>query len=413
MKPQHLQSSEDPRRGRAAVMAALAATVVGALAVGAWAGRDDDDTVAAATTTTTSSSTTSTTAPTTTTTVPPAREATVVFGGDVLIHSGVWSAAVTPTGYDFSPMLDPVTPIVSGADLALCHLEVTLAQDGEPPSGYPRFRAPAALVTDLKEAGFDGCSVSSNHALDYGEPGVAATLTAMDAAGLGHVGTARTPEEDRQVVRYDAGGIAVGHLSYSYGFNGFEPPTGREWLVDRIDPARILEDAAAVRAAGAEMVVVSLHWGTEYAHDVTAAQQQVADALAAVPGAVDLVVGSHAHVVQPASKVGDLWVLWGMGNMLSNNTPGCCRDEVVDGVLYTVTIGDRPGGGVGVTGVQFTPTWNERTGFRVLPTAETLAAGSVDPALAAELRASFDRTSGYVGAFGAAALGVTPTAVLR
>jgi hypothetical protein len=409
VKPQHLRSSEGPRWARASLMAALAAVVVGALAVGAWAVRDDDHAVAAATsTTTTSSSTTSTTA-TTTTTVPPARVATMAFGGDVLIHSGVWSAAATPTGYDFSPMLDPVTPILSGADLALCHLEVTLAREGEGPTGYPRFRAPSALATDLREAGFDGCSVSSNHALDYGESGVVATLTAMDAAGLGHVGTARTPEEDRQVVRYDAGGIAVGHLSYSYGFNGFEPPVGQEWLVDRIDPARILEDAVAVRGAGAEVVVVSLHWGNEYTHDVTAAQQEVADALAAVPGAVDLVVGSHAHVVQPASKVGDVWVLWGMGNMLSNNTPGCCREDVIDGVLYTVTIGDQPDGGVGVTGVQFTPTWNERTGFRVLPAAEALAAGAVDPTLADQLRASFERTSAYVLALGGADLGVRPT----
>jgi poly-gamma-glutamate synthesis protein (capsule biosynthesis protein) len=198
----------------------------------------------------------------------------------------------------------------------------------------------------------------------------------------------------------------VAHLSYAYGFNGFVRPAGKEWLVNDIDPARVLADAEAARAAGAELVVVSLHWGNEYVHDVVAAQQSVADALAAVPGAVDLVVGHHAHVVQPISKVGSMWVVWGMGNLLSNNSPGCCTTEASDGVVVTVTIGDTaPGGPVGVTDIAFTPTWNERTTFRVLPAEQTLTAGA-DPALAADLQASLDRTTGHVLARDGAALGV-------
>ena len=175
---------------------------------------------------------------------------------------------------------------------------------------------------------------------------------------------------------YDAGGIRVAHLSYAYGFNGFVRPAGKEWLVDQIDPALILADAHAARAAGAELVVVSLHWGNEYVHEVVAAQQEVADALAADPGAVDLVVGHHAHVVQPISKVGSMWVVWGMGNLLSSNSPRCCTTEATDGVVVTVTIGDTaPGARSAVTGIAFTPTWNERAGYRVLPAEATLAAG--------------------------------------
>ena len=343
--------------------------------------------------------TTSTTQRPTTTTLPPLRSALLAFGGDVLIHEGVWEAAATGDGHDFTPMLEPIAPVLSAADLALCHLEVPLGRPGERLSGYPRFRAPAALATDLAEAGFDGCSVASNHALDQGEPGVVATLDALDGAGLGHAGTARSPEEDRAARLYDAGGIAVGHLSYAYGFNGFQPPSGREWLVDPIDPTRILEDAAAVRASGAELVVVSLHWGDEYAHGVTAAQQEVADALAAAPGAVDLVVGHHAHVVQPISKVGEMWVVWGLGNLLSNNSPRCCTTDATDGLVVTVAVGDRVDrSGVEVRSITFTPTWNERSGYRVLPAAETLAAGSADAALAEALRTSWARTDGHVRA---------------
>ena len=352
-----------------------------------------------------STTTTSTEPPTTTTTAPPLRSATIAFGGDILIHSGVWEAADTGEGYDFSPMLAPIAPRLTEADLAICHLEVTLARPEEPLSSYPRFRAPGVLATDLAEAGFDGCSVASNHALDFGEQGVVATLDGLDGAGLAHAGTARAPE-GRVPAIYDAGGIRVAQLSYAYGFNGFVRPAGKEWLVDQIDPALILADAHAARAAGAELVVVSLHWGNEYVHEVVAAQQDVADALAADPGAVDLVVGHHAHVVQPISKVGSMWVVWGMGNLLSSNSPRCCTTEATDGVIVTVTIGDTAAGGpVGVTSIAFTPTWNERAGYRVLPAEATLVAGT-EPALAADLQASLDRTTGHILSLGGTELGV-------
>jgi len=378
------------------VVLVVVALAAGAVAAAVWAQRSEGGEGAGSSATTEAPATTdpgaTTTESTTTTTEPPRRTATIAFGGDVLIHEPVWEAAAVDGGYDFGPMLAPIRPILAAADLALCHLEVTLAREGQAPTGYPRFRAPGQLADALAGAGFAGCSVASNHSLDHGEAGVAATLDALDAAGLGHVGTARTPEEDRAPRLYDAGGIAVGHLSYSYGFNGLRPPAGKEWLVDAIDPARILEDAAALRAAGAELVVVSLHWGNEYAHGITAAQREVAEALAAVPGAVDLVVGHHAHVVQPISKVGDLWVVWGLGNLLSNNSPRCCTVVATDGLVVTARIGDREDGtGVEVQAITYTPTWNERDGFRVLPAAETLL-GDVEPTLAEALRSSWQRT---------------------
>lgn len=359
------------------------------------------------TTTAASSSSASTT---TTTTAPPRREATIAFAGDVLIHSPVWEAAETPAGYDFSPMLAPIAPQLTAADLAICHLEVTLARPEDKLSSYPRFRAPRALVGNLASAGFDGCSVASNHALDFGEQGVVATLDALDEAGLQHAGTARSPEEDQQSTLYEPGGIRVAQLSYAFGFNGYTRPAGKEWLVDQIDPVKILADALAAREAGAELVVVSLHWGNEYTHDVVVAQKILADALASVPGAVDLIVGHHAHVVQPISKVGAMWVVWGMGNLLSNNAPRCCIDEATDGVVVTVTIADlvEPGAGVGVTDVAFTPTWNERDTFRVLPVAATLAAGTASGALTVDLRASFERTARSILALGGTELRVEP-----
>lgn len=392
--------------GSIGAVVVAAGVAAGALALDDRDGTTRTDTAAAAPPTS-PSTTTSSALPTTTTRAP--RRATVLFGGDVLIHSDVWRRAALPGGgYDFSPMLAPLASRIGGADLAICHLEVTLAAAGDPLASYPRFRAPAELARDLAEAGYDGCSVSSNHALDFGEGGVRATLDALDAARLRHAGTARSPEEDVAAVVYRAGDIAVGHLSYSYGFNGLQPPDGKGWLVDAIDVRRIAADAQALRAGGAELVVVSLHWGSEYRHDPIAFQVEIAGALAAT-GLVDLVIGHHAHVVQPITRVGSMWVVYGLGNQLSNNSPGGGqRDEVVDGLTVTATIGDLPAGGVGVVGLTFTPTWNERDGFRVLPVADTLADPATPAALMADLRASWARTIGHVFALDGRQLGVRP-----
>jgi poly-gamma-glutamate synthesis protein (capsule biosynthesis protein) len=410
-RARHLATSRSRPRSPRALPLGLALVLVGAATTAALlVDRRDDERAAAGGTSEPPLPSATTLEPTTTvapTTTRAPRRATLVFGGDVLIHQPVWEAARVESGFDFSPMLDPIAPILGAADVALCHLEVTLARPGDPLSSYPRFRAPAELATDIAEAGFDGCSVSSNHALDFGEPGVVATLDALDAARVGHAGTARTAAEDRQPAHYVAGGIGIAHLSYSYGFNGFEPPAGKEWLVDRIDPMRVIADAQEAKVAGAELVIVSLHWGAEYRHAVTAAQQEVADALAATPGAVDLVVGHHAHVVQPISKVGGLWVVWGMGNLLSNNSTRCCPRESADGVLVSATVGDLAAGDVGVHAIAFTPTWNERSAFRVLPTTTMLADPATPPDLAADLRASLERTTAHVLSLGGRELGVT------
>lgn len=340
------------------------------------------------------------------------RRATIVVTGDVLIHGGVArraaadAAAAGRSGYDFGPMLAPISSRVSAASLAICHLEVPLSATNDDLRGYPMFRAPRELAAGLVATGYDGCSVSSNHALDGGSRGVATTLDVMDGAGLRHTGTARSAEEAAQPVIYDAAGIRVGHLSYSYGFNGFKVPAGEPWWANEIDPDRIVADATALRGAGAEVVVVSLHWGNEYRHGPTPYQREVAERIA-FTGAVDVIVGHHAHVVQPVTKIGGTWVIYGLGNLLSANSTPCCRQQTADGLLVTVELADGADG-VAVADVSFAPTYNERRTFRVIPAADGVDFLEPGDALAAELRRSWDRTVGEVLAIDGAALGVEP-----
>lgn len=219
--------------------------------------------------------TTSTTS--TTTTVAP-RAATIAFTGDLLPHSPVVAAAAANAeggGWDFRPMFDEVRPIISAADLAICHLESPLSLDDTGLSGYPVFNAPKALGEAAADAGYDGCSTASNHAYDRGAEGVESTVQALEAVGLPQAGMALTAEADPLPTLYDVNGISVAHISATYGLNGFELPADQPYLVDLIDPASILAEAAAARSGGADFVIVSLHWGEEYRSEPTEDQLAV------------------------------------------------------------------------------------------------------------------------------------------
>ncbi len=284
----------------------------------------------------------------------------VVVGGDLLIHEGVWQSAAAHAGgagFDFGPMFDPVRTFVADADLALCHLEVPLSADDSDLSTYPVFNAPLELADAVAGAGFDGCSVASNHTLDRGTAGIDSTLGHLDRVGLGHAGAARTPEEAATAARYEVEGRTIAHLSYSYGFNGFRIPAGEPWRTNLIDPARIVAEAAREREAGADLVLVSLHFGTEYVAAPSAYQRDVAAAVTA-SGAVDLVIGHHAHVVQPVDVVNGTPVVYGLGNLLSNMHQAERRDGVLVRVAFEVERGVEPT----LAGIDALPTEVDRRG---------------------------------------------------
>lgn len=343
-----------------------------------------------------------TTGSSTTTTAPPPVEVTLAFGGDLLTHMPLVAAAgrygaTTGQPYDFGPMFAPLAPVIGDVDLALCHLEVPLVGDGQEITGYPSFHAPRELAGAVDASGYDGCSTASNHSLDGGLPAITATLDTFDGLGLGHVGTARSAEEDLRPRLYDVAGARIAHLSYSYGFNGYPLPPDAPWAADLIDPARIEADAAAARAAGAQLVVVSVHWGTEYQSDPDGAQQELAGRLAFMAD-VDLVIGHHAHVVQPVERIGDTWVVFGLGNQLSNQS----QPERRDGLTAVVTVGGPAGGPLDVRSIEAVPTWVDLATYEVLPAAETLGRAELPPALRTELEGSIARTMEVVNRRGAA-----------
>jgi poly-gamma-glutamate synthesis protein (capsule biosynthesis protein) len=360
--------------------------------------------------------TTASTASTASTTTPaePPGEFTLVATGDVLMHSPLWrqaeadAAAAGRPGMDFAPLLAGVRPLVEGADLAVCHLETPIAPAGGPYHGYPSFSVPPEVAPALAQTGFDACTTASNHTYDQGGAGIDRTLAALDAAGIRHAGSARTPDEAAVITAVEVGGARVALLSYTYGFNGYPAPDGQTWRSRQIDEGAILRDAARARDEGADVVVVALHWGDEYVHDPNALQAELAPRLIGSRD-VDLLLGHHAHVVQPVEVVGREWVVYGLGNMVARHgTPGAANEEGL-AVRFTFTEGrDR----WRVTRAEFAPLLmvKDRTPMRLVDVARALADPAVDPSLRGRLELARDRTTGVVTSRGANARGLAPIA---
>lgn len=256
------------------------------------------------------------------------RPFTLLAAGDVLPHSSVIDRAAADAGgagYDFAPMLAGVAPVVSGADLAFCHMETVYGEEGGPYTGYPSFKSPPEVAAALRTTGYDSCSTASNHTLDDGADGVRRTLDALDGAGIRHAGSARAAAEAARPTILPAGpgkGAAkVAHLAYTYGTNDIPLPADRPWTVNLTDEGRIIEEARAARRAGADVVVLSAHWGTEWQDEPDEAQLELARRLTASADGgrpdIDLIIGTHAHVPQAYEKVNGTWVVYGMGDQIA------------------------------------------------------------------------------------------------
>ncbi|MFD7256243.1 CapA family protein [Streptomyces sp. NPDC059874] len=249
---------------------------------------------------------------------------TLVASGDVLPHTSVIQRAADDApgdGYDFRPMFSGVKSVVGAADLALCHMETIYGEEGGPFSGYPAFKSPPEVADALKETGYDGCSTASNHTLDDGADGLRRTLDRFDKVGLGHAGSARTAAEAAAVKTYTAGSAKVAHLAYTYDTNGYPLPEGQPWAVNLMKQDKIIADARAARKAGADVVLVSVHWGTEWQTEPDETQLSLGKALTASQTGgrpdIDLILGTHAHIPQAYEKVNGTWIIYGMGDQVA------------------------------------------------------------------------------------------------
>lgn len=339
-----------------------------------------------------------------------ARAFTLVASGDVIPHTSVIERARVDSGgsgHDFRPMFEGVRALVSGADLALCHMGTVYGANGVY-SGHPVFRSPPEIAEALAATGYDGCSTASEHSLDDGADGVRRTLDALDGVGVRHAGTARTEAEANGITFLRAGPAQVAHLAYTHAADGNPVPPDRPWTVSRADENRIVADAKAARRVGADVVVVSLHWGTEWQNAPDRRQIALARALTAsrTDGRpdIDLILGTHTHVPQPYEKVNGTWVVYGMGDQIAGEM---FRDGVPDPrgnqssvARFTFAKPARPGGRWEVTKAAFVPHLFDIDAGRIVDLDRALAQG-------ADVRGVRDRIRDVVLSRGAAKDGLT------
>jgi poly-gamma-glutamate capsule biosynthesis protein CapA/YwtB (metallophosphatase superfamily) len=291
---------------------------------------------------------------------------TVAASGDLLVHEPVAARALADGGgrrYAFGPMFAAVRRRIAGADLALCHMETPLVPG--PVRGYPSFRTPPALARAIKATGWDACSTASNHSLDAGQYGIDTTLRALDRAGIKHAGTARSEKEATRTTLLTTKGIKIAFLSFTAVSNGQAVP--HQWSYKWASAGAILRDAKQARRRGAQAVIVNLHWGNEFSHAITSSQAALADRLTRSP-AISAIVGQHVHVVQPIRWIHRKPVVFGEGNLLSNQTAACCPPESQDGLIALIDFTARHGR-VRATRVRYIPTWVRHPDYRVLPAA--------------------------------------------
>ena len=243
--------------------------------------------------------------------------ASLIMVGDALIHSSIYMDAKTSTGsYDFRPMLEKIKPIVSKYDLKYYNQETVLGGVELGLSNYPRFNSPYEVGDAFIDAGFNLVSLATNHTMDKGEQGVLNSLSYWGKQqNILTAGSYKSFEDrDRKVIK-EINGIKYAFFSYTTWTNGLETPTGKEYLNNVYNEELAKNDIERVKDE-VDIIIVAMHWGTEYSKGISDSQVEIANYLSSL--GVDIIIGSHPHVVEPIEFIGKTMVIYSLGNFISD-----------------------------------------------------------------------------------------------
>lgn len=300
---------------------------------------------------------------------------TFMFAGDIMGHDEqIWSAENRETRtFNYDDVFRYISPVISKADIAVANLEVTLA--GKPYKGYPQFSSPAELAVACRNAGFDCLVTANNHAADRGKQGIISTINKLDSIGMPHTGTFlnRISRDTLSPLMIHRNGVSAAVLSYTFSTNGIKVP--EPVVVNMLDKEIITNDIKKAKNKEPDIVVLFLHWGTEY--DTVPSKNQSDLAATLLSAGADLVIGSHPHVLQKMVWLKDQLsgkdgiVVYSLGNFVSNQRkPKTDGGSIVsieftrDNESYKIS-----NAGYYLTWV-YTPIENYRKKFFILPCSE-------------------------------------------
>lgn len=238
----------------------------------------------------------------------------LVMVGDALLHSSVYNDAYKNGVYDFTSQLEYIKPIVSKYDLAFYNQETILGGTEIGLSDYPTFNSPQEFGDAMIDAGFNIVNLATNHTLDRGEQAVINSANYWKTKDVLTAGSYASFEEASKINIKEKNGIKYALLSYTYGTNGISVPSGKEYLVNLYSDEQAKRDIEAVRD-DVDLLLVSMHWGTEYRTEPTDEQKSQAEYLASL--GADIIIGTHPHVIEPITYIDDTLVIYSLGNFIS------------------------------------------------------------------------------------------------
>ena len=312
--------------------------------------------------------------------------ADVLSTGDILIHSMILDYSKKSDGtYEFNQDFTMVKEAVSKADLAVANFEITLGGPDKEYSGFPCFNTRDSILDALKNAGFDFLVTANNHCYDTGFTGLKRTAKTIRDNGFGQTGTKADPSQKKYEV-VDVNGIKLGMVNYTYettsdspdrkGMNGILMTAEAGAYVnsfreDKLDDfyKEMEQNIKDMKKDGAEAVILYIHWGVEYSIQENAVQKKIAQKMCDL--GVDVIIGGHPHVLQPAETLTSTvsgkqtFCIYSVGNAISNQrtaymTGACTTGHTEDGILVCTKFTKYGDGRVVLTGVDYTPTWVNR-----------------------------------------------------
>jgi poly-gamma-glutamate synthesis protein (capsule biosynthesis protein) len=295
---------------------------------------------------------------------------TLAIVGDLMCHSQQINDAKKENSYDFNKVFAAVETYLSNADLTFGNLEtVTAGEEDGGYTGYPTFNTPVAYLDALKKTGFDVLTNANNHSLDRRNRGVEKTIDALNERTLLHTGTFKTSDESNKILVVSAKGIKLAVLAYTFGTNGIPFDKGKEFSVNILDSAKIIKDVEAAKKTGADKILAFVHWGDEYQRQPNDYQKKYAGLLSR--NGVDLILGSHPHVLQPMEFLKNTqsskstFCIYSMGNFISAQRKVYTDNGIV---LRLQLIKNKTTGETKLGKIDFIPTYvSVKNGFRILP----------------------------------------------
>jgi poly-gamma-glutamate capsule biosynthesis protein CapA/YwtB (metallophosphatase superfamily) len=299
----------------------------------------------------------------------------LLFLGDVMGHDEqIWSAENRETHtFNYDNVFQYIKPVIENADIAIANFEVTLA--GRPYMGYPQFSSPAALAAACKNAGIDYLVSANNHAADRGGKGIISTINKLDSLGIPHTGTFvdQGSRDSLSPMIIHKNGISLALLNYTFSTNGIVVP--QPVIVNMLDKELITNDVKKAKSMHPDFIILFLHWGTEYDTIPNKNQTDLANYFKSI--GVDLVIGSHPHVIQRMERSKDSIsdkenvVVYSLGNFISNQRKPKTDGGSIVRIELTKT-GDKykvSNAGYFLTWV-YTPIVKYRKQFYIIPCSE-------------------------------------------